>query len=199
MIDKPYSAACDNNREPILSVISELFADCESVLEIGSGTGQHAVYFAESLPHLQWHTSDCKEHHHGIKMWLDEAKLRNTHYPLELDVAVNTWPDLYVDTVFSANTAHIMHWHEVEMFFRGVGALLPDNGIFVLYGPFNYDGKYTSESNARFDQWLKERDLGSGIRDFEEVNELAEHAGMLLRQDYKMPANNRILYWQKQC
>lgn len=196
-MDKPYSTACDKNREPILSVIRGLFEKCHHVLEVGSGSGQHAVYFAELLPHLQWHTSDRVEHHKGISLWLDEAGLSNAHHPLELDVASSIWPNLTVDAVFSANTAHIMHWFEVEKFFEGVGCLLQAGGLFVLYGPFNYRGKYTSDSNARFDDWLKARDKESGIRDFEALDKLADMNGMELKDDYQMPANNRILCWQK--
>ena len=197
MSAKPYAAACDKNREPILSVIRLIFADCRSVLEVGSGTGQHAVYFADKLPHLQWHTSDCQQYHGGIKAWLDEAGLANVHYPLVLDVAKSDWPDWHMDAVFSANTVHIMHWHEVKAFFQGVGAMLPVGGAFVLYGPFNYGGHYTSDSNARFDAWLKLRDPHSSIRDFEKLDKLAANADMILQEDYKMPANNRILHWQK--
>ena len=196
-MNKPYSSACDNNRDPILSVIGPLFADYRAVLEVGSGTGQHAVYFAKKLPHLQWYTSDREENHSGIQLWLDEAGLDNVHAPLSLDVMRNAWPDLCVDAVYSANTAHIMHWDEVKKFFAGVGQFLPAQGLFVLYGPFNYDGRYTSESNERFDGWLKSQDKLMGIRDFADLNALAETAGMLFVEDYTMPANNRILCWRK--
>jgi len=194
---KPYSESCDQNREPILAVIGPLLQDARSLLEIGSGTGQHAVYFARALPHLVWHTSDCLEYHPGIRLWLEEAALANTRPPLQLDVARSDWPELEVDAVFSANTAHIMHWHEVAAMFAGVGRLLPTGGRFLLYGPFNYHGRFTSDSNARFDQWLKARDPGMGVRDFEALSQLAEEAGLQLRQDFEMPANNRILYWQR--
>lgn len=194
---KPYSESCDQNREPILFVIQPLLKDCSSVLEIGSGTGQHAVYFAERLPHLTWHTSDCVEYHPGIQLWLDEAGLANTRGPIDLDVSASTWPQLTIDAIFSANTAHIMHWPDVEALFRGAGELLSSGGLFLLYGPFNYGNQYTSDSNARFDGWLKQRDPESGIRNFEDLNSLAEHAGMRLEHDYEMPVNNRILYWMK--
>jgi len=194
---KPYAESCDENRAPILSVIQPLLKDCSSVLEIGSGTGQHAVYFAGKLPHLVWHTSDCANYHTGITMWLQEAGLENTPAPLELNVATSAWPEQGFDAVFSANTAHIMHWPDVEAMFAGVGSVLSSGGRFFLYGPFNYDNHYTSESNARFDNWLKSRDPDSGIRNFEELDQLAKRAGMLLKHDYEMPANNRILYWEK--
>ncbi len=195
---KPYAESCDQNREPILSVIQPLFADRRRVLEIGSGTGQHAVYFAAAMPHLTWYTSDCAEYHGGIRLWLEEAALPNVRAPLQLDVARSVWPDLAVDAVFSANTAHIMHWPEVEAMFAGVGRLLPADGLFVLYGPFNYHGRFTSDSNARFDGWLKARDPAMGVRDFAALEQLAGAAGMVLFQDYPMPANNRILCWRKQ-
>lgn len=196
---KPYSEACDRNGAPILAVIQPLLSGCRALLEIGSGTGQHAVYFAERMPHLLWHTSDREENHAGIRSWLAEAGAANLRSPLSLDVSQSSWPTPAVDAVFSANTAHIMHWDEVEAMFAGVGRLLPDGGMFLLYGPFNYNHAYTSESNERFDGWLKARDPLSGIRDFEDVDRLARRAKMALRDDFAMPANNRLLHWQKQA
>ncbi len=194
---KPYAESCDQNRTPILTVIEPLFARCSNVLEIGSGTGQHAVFFARKMPHLTWHTSDQAPHHEGIQLWLDEAGLPNTRHPLLLNVGQPAWPSQQVDAVFSANTAHIMHWHEVEALFSGVAELLPENGLFALYGPFNYNGCFTSDSNASFDDWLRARDPESGIRDFEAFEALAHKGGMVLLNDYEMPANNRILCWIK--
>jgi len=193
---KPYSESCDQNREPILRVIQPLLADRRGVLEIGSGTGQHAVFFARQMPHLIWHTSDRVENHPGIRLWLDQASLPNLRTPLPLDVARDPWPEIGVDAVFSANTAHIMGWPDVQAMFRGVGRVLPTGGLFLLYGPFNYAGAYTSDSNARFDQWLKGRDPDSGIRDFEALDQQAREAGMRLHDDFEMPANNRILCWR---
>lgn len=193
------SVACERNRLPILKVIEALLADSNAVLEIGSGTGQHAVFFAEKLPHLTWYTSDLVENHDDILAWIDHAGLHNVESPLVLDVMQEQWPEINVDAVFSANTAHIMHWQAVEKMFPAVGRLLPPGGRFMLYGPFNYQGRYTSESNAQFDCWLKARDPESGIRDFEKLDRLATAAGMLLEDDYEMPANNRILYWRKEA
>ncbi|MDP2028312.1 MAG: DUF938 domain-containing protein [Thiobacillus sp.] len=197
MIDKPYSESCEQNREPILAVLKQAFADCSQVLEIGSGTGQHAVYFGADLPHLRWQTSDVPAHHPGIRAWLDEAALPNVLPPLELDVSQRHWPSGRYDAVFSANTLHIMGWPEVVRFFEGVGAVLAPGGVLVVYGPFNYNGQFTSESNARFDGWLKARDPASGVRDFEAVNALAQAQGLILQQDIAMPANNRSLVWQR--
>lgn len=196
-MNKPYSESCDQNRDPILAVLQPLFDNCKEVLEIGSGTGQHAVYFAKKMSYLNWHTSDTRENHQGIQRWLNDAALPNTRPPLELDVSHSEWPRIKFDAVFSANTAHIMCWPMVEDFFTGVGYMLGTEGLFVLYGPFNYNGRFTSESNARFDLWLKARDPQSGVRNFEDLNQLANNAGMQLKKDYEMPANNRILCWQK--
>ncbi len=196
-MNKPYAESCEQNRGPILTVIKPLLEECSSVLEIGSGTGQHAVYFAEQMPHLVWYTSDCNRFLPGINLWLDDAELENVKRPVELDVSRSIWPRLQVDAVFSANTVHIMHWPDVEALFAGVGEILHEGGVFLLYGPFNYDGAYTSLSNENFDRWLKNRDRYSGIRDFEELDRLARLAGMYLASDIDMPANNRILYWRK--
>ncbi|WP_296894429.1 DUF938 domain-containing protein [Thiobacillus sp.] len=196
MIDKPFSESCVQNRDPILAILRPLFADRRHVLEIGSGTGQHAVYFAADLPHLVWQTADVPQHHPGIQAWLEKAALPNVLPPLALDVNDSAWRSGRYDAVFSANTLHIMGWPEVERFFAGVGAVLEAGGILAVYGPFNYGGRYTSESNARFDAWLKARDPASGVRDFEAVDALARSQGLVLQQDIAMPANNRTLVWR---
>lgn len=194
---KPYAASCDENREPILAVLKPLLTEHKSVLEIGSGTGQHAVYFGEQLPYLTWQTSDQLEYHQGINAWLQDAQLPNVLAPLVLDVRQVAWPKLQVDAVFSANTLHIMSWAAVQACFAGVGSLLAANGLFIVYDPFNYGGQFTSASNARFEQWLKQRDPESGIRNFEDLQVLATKAGMELQADYEMPVNNRVLVWRK--
>jgi len=195
--DKPFAESCVQNRDPILAVLRELFADRGHVLEIGSGTGQHAVYFGAGLPHLRWQTADVTPHHAGIHLWLAEAGLANVLPPLALDVNETAWRNGRYDAVFSANTLHIMSWPEVEKFFEGVGEVLEAGGILAVYGPFNYNGAFTSESNARFDAWLKARDPVSGVRDFEAVDALARAQGLRLQQDIAMPANNRTLVWRK--
>jgi cyclopropane fatty-acyl-phospholipid synthase-like methyltransferase len=194
---KPFSEACEQNKHPILVVLQQYFADVQSVLEIGSGTGQHAVFFAAQLSHLQWLTSEVTELHAGIRAWLDEVDLPNVSQPLALDVNQANWPVDQVDAVFSANTVHIMGWPSVENMFAGIGRVLQTEGVFCLYGPFNYEGNYTSDSNARFDMWLKQRDSRSGIRDFEALNILAQQHGMAFLADHVMPANNRTLVWEK--
>jgi cyclopropane fatty-acyl-phospholipid synthase-like methyltransferase len=195
---KPYVASCESNRGPILGALRVVLAGKTRLLEIGSGTGQHAVYLAPEFPGLIWQTSDLAKAHPGIRAWLAEAGLANVLPPLALDVCKDQWPTGRYDAVFSANTAHWMSWTEVRCLFSGVGSVLEAEGVFCLYGAFNYRGDYTSESNARFDRWLRARDPSSGIRDFEAVDELAREAGLILEKDYEMPANNRMLVWSKQ-
>lgn len=195
VMNKPYSESCDQNREPILSVLKPLLSTHQTVLEIGSGTGQHAVYFAKHMPHLNWLTSDCKPYLQGIKLWVDESALDNVKPPFELDVTT-VWPDISADCIFTANSIHIMSNDDVIELFNGVGHCLTGGGLFICYGPFNYNQSYTSESNARFDIWLKTRDKNSGIKHFETISELASRAGLNLINDLEMPANNRILVWK---
>jgi SAM-dependent methyltransferase len=196
-MSKPFSEACEQNKIPILNVLRQTFADRRAVLEIGSGTGQHAVYFAAQLPHLQWYASDIAENHPGISAWMADYPGDNLLGPLELDVNQAPWPQLEVDAVFSANTVHIMHWPAVERMFAGVGERLSPGGVFCLYGPFNYHGEYTAESNQRFDQFLRARDPDSGVRDVDDLDTLAEKHGLELRDDFAMPADNRLLCWIK--
>jgi len=197
MTDKPFSESSEENREPILAVLREVFADCHKVLEIGSGTGQHAVYFGIELSHLCWQTADLPRYHAGIRMWLDEAALPNVLAPIALDVNHSDWLEGRYDAVFSANTLHIVSWPEVEKFFAGVGKVLQPGGVLAIYGPFNYNRQFTSPSNARFDQWLKNRDPASGVRDFEAVDALARAQDLVLLKDVEMPVNNRTLVWRR--
>ena len=194
---KPYSESCDQNRAPILEMLRHELVGRSRLLEIGSGTGQHAVYFAPEFPDLLWQTSDVAGAHEGILVWLRDAGSANILPPLALDVCRDRWPASRYDAVFSANTVHIMAWPEVECLFAGVGRTLEAGGVFCLYGPFNYEGRYTSASNERFDEWLKQRDPASGIRDFEQLQALARAAGLKLKGDYEMPVNNRTLVWVK--
>ena len=197
MADKPFSQACDNNQQAILAILERVFAQAQQVLEIGSGTGQHASYFAPRLPQLIWQTSDQAEYHPGINAWLDDASATNLRRPLVLNVDMPEWPIAKVDAVFSANTCHIMGWASVVNMFSHLADVLTAGGTLAIYGPFNYEGEFTSPSNANFDQWLKQRGAQQGIRDFEAVNKLASAAGMTLLEDNAMPANNRLLVWRK--
>jgi cyclopropane fatty-acyl-phospholipid synthase-like methyltransferase len=195
---KPFSPASERNREPILEILKQQFADRRRVLEIGSGTGQHAVHFAAAMPHLRWQCSDRPNYLPGIRQWLGEEALPNTPEPLALD-ANDDWGrlNLRFDAVFSANTLHIMSWPEVEHFFGQLPMVLDRDAKLAIYGPFNYGGQFSSESNAAFDAGLKAEKPWRGIRDFEAVNALAEGLGFTLVHDYAMPANNRCLVWQR--
>jgi SAM-dependent methyltransferase len=197
MSAKPYSEACDQNKEPILAVLTQVLPDSGELLEIGSGTGQHAAYFPRHLPALMWQPSDVAQHLPGIRAWCEEAGLANVRAPVELEVCQPDWPARQVDAVFSANTAHIMSWPQVQCMFAGVGRVLASGGCFCLYGPFKYEGRHTSASNERFDAWLHARDPLSGVRDFEALSQLAADAGMTLIEDYAMPVNNRTLVWRR--
>jgi SAM-dependent methyltransferase len=160
------------------------------------GTGQHAAYFAPALSHLTWQPSDRAENLPGIRLWREEAQTPGLHEPIELDVD-RPFPPLNVDAIFSANTCHIMSWPQVERFFASVGALLPPGGVLALYGPFHYDGRATSPSNAEFDAWLRKRDPASGVRNFEDIRALALRHGLALEEDNAMPANNRLLVFRR--
>jgi SAM-dependent methyltransferase len=197
MDDKPYSAACERNREPILAVLRDFFADRRRVLEIGSGTGQHAVHFAAALPQLVWQASDRAENLPGIGRWLAEAALPNTPAPLPLDAAAGPWPAARFDAVFSANTLHIMSWPEVEACFAALPAATEPGAKLAIYGPFNVGGAFTSESNAAFDAALKARSPAMGLRDVAAVDALAAAAGFALQADLAMPANNRLRLWRR--
>jgi len=195
-VEKPHSPACERNREPILGVLRAHFADRRHVLEIGSGSGQHAAHFAAALPQLSWQSSDRAEHLPGIRAWLDEAALPNTPAPLEFDVN-DAWPSGPFDAVFSANTLHIMAWVEVQRLFAQLPAVTTGDAVLAIYGPFNYRGRYSSDSNAAFDQSLKARGAHMGIRDAEAVDALAAAAGFALVDDVAMPANNRCRVWRR--
>lgn len=195
---KPCSPASERNKDAILEVLARLLRNNIRVLEIGSGTGQHAVYFAQHLPHITWLTSDRLDNHEGIKAWIADANVANVVNPVELDVSMAAWPKIDADAVYSANTAHIMSWSEVGHMFEGVGGLLSRGGLFCLYGPFNYGGRFTSNSNRAFDQSLKSQHAHMGIRDMDDLGRLADGNGLVLSEDREMPANNRILVWKKQ-
>jgi cyclopropane fatty-acyl-phospholipid synthase-like methyltransferase len=195
--DLPYSAACERNRDPILAVLRVHFADRGHVLEIGSGTGQHAVHFAAAMPQLIWQASDRTENLPGIRCWLAAAALPNTPPPLTFDVAAGPWPAQEFDAIFSANTLHIMSWAQVEALFADLPTIATATAKLAVYGPFNYGGAYTSASNAAFDRDLKMRAPQMGIRDFEAVDALANAAGFSLVADVAMPANNRTLVWRR--
>ncbi len=197
MPDKLFSEYAERNGGPILEVLRTEFAASRRVLEIGSGTGQHAVRFAREMPHLRWQTSDCYENHNGIASWVNSAKLRNLLPPLALNLLTDADPAGSWDAVFSANTAHIMGVTAVEKMFAIVGRLLVDGGVFCLYGPFRQGGKFNTESNAAFHETLRSRDPEMGIRHLESLDELGSANDLARVRLYAMPANNHIAVWIK--
>ena len=197
---KPFSASSDNNKTPILAALRDVLGDAQRVLELGSGTGQHAVHFGAALPGLHWQTSDLPANHAGIHAWLEEAALPNVAPPLTLDVNRQPWPVDAAgpfDAAYSANTAHIMDWPSVEAMFAGVSEVfsrLPAGaGVFALYGPFAYHGEHTSQGNRDFDRQLRSGGGGMGIRDIDDITALAVRVGLHLADDLTMPVNNRLL------
>ncbi len=192
----PHAPACDENREPILAVLAQEFAEPGLVLEIGSGTGEHAVWFSPRLPHLTWQPSDRAERLAGIEQWLKAEPASNLRPVLELDVATTPWPVAHTDYLFSANTAHIMPWPVVEQLFVGVAEVLRGGGRFCLYGPFRR-GEAIAQSNVEFDHYLKQRDPAQGVRDLDDLERLAQAVGLRLVASHTMPRDNLTLVWTK--
>lgn len=195
---KPFSSSADENKHVILEALQPLLKDQQTLLEIASGTGQHAVHFGQALPHLIWQTSELAENIPGILQWLKEAQLANVLAPIELNVSEeHHWPKTAFDAVFSANSFHIMSQAQVSDLFTHLPRILNEQALLMIYGPFNIDGRYTSESNAQFDCWLKQRNPQSGIKDKDWCNSLAAQAGLQMIHDITMPQNNRILVWRQ--
>lgn len=197
MSEKPFAPACERNAPHIYEILQKHLSDDASILEIGSGTGQHAVYFAQQGRNWHWQCSDRAEYLPGIRDWLNEIPGKPLPEPLELDVFSPRWPQQSFDAVFSANTLHIMPWEGCVALFSRLADRIKAGGKLLVYGPFNYAGEYTSPSNAQFDVWLKQTAAHQGIRDFEAVDALAQKAGLKLLNDHDMPANNRLICWQK--
>ncbi len=195
--DLPYSQACENNKSPILSVLNQAFANCQQVLEIGSGTGQHAVYFASQLAHLSWQSSDQHCNLPALAERIRRAALANLPLPLALDISDDSAPAQRFDGIFTANTLHIISWPLVKRLFRRLDEFAAQEATLCIYGPFNYQGEFTSVSNQAFDASLKSRDPAMGIRHSEDILQLAAAQGFLLQQDIAMPANNRLLWFKR--
>jgi len=192
-----FSQPAENNKVDICDRLCDILTHSSHLLEIGSGTGQHAVYMAARLSHLIWQTSDLRDNLENVSARLDLEAPENVRLPIELDVSSHPWPVTSCDVIYSTNTVHIMSWAHVEHLFQGVGATLEQGGFLILYGPYKYNGNFTTPSNQRFDQWLKDNDPTSGIRDFEAVDELAQDQGLELQHDFAMPANNQLLMWKR--
>jgi len=196
MPNLPFSEACERNREPILEALGQVFPARGRVLEIGSCTGQHLVFFAPSFPEICWQPSDQLEYLEGLSARIRLEGSPNILEVIELDVT-KEWPGQAFDAVYSSNTAHIMSWESVCAMFTGVGDCLLPGGVFCLYGPFNEGGRFTSASNEEFDRSLRARDPAQGIRDLEALESLALGQQMKLQQQFRLPANNCLLVFQK--
>jgi hypothetical protein len=194
----PFSEACERNKGPILEVLRSVFADRSHVLEIGSGTGQHAVHFAAHLEHLIWHPTERLSALPELTARIQAEGRRNLRQPTVLDVRQSVWPLRTVDAVFTANTLHILSWPEVSAMFNGIGGTLAPGGVVCIYGPFRYAGRYTSPSNLEFDRVLQARDPDSGIREIHDLNALASGFGLRLDADHDLPAHNRLLVFMKE-
>lgn len=194
---KPFSQACENNKNPIFSVLAGKLANVSTLLEIGSGTGQHAIFFTERLTHLTWQTTDQGEYFPQLQQLI--ARHDSTQLPksLVLDVNQEKWPVESCEVVFTANSLHIMSWLSVQKLFRGVDKHLQKDGDFYIYGPFNYQGEFTSDSNKGFDLRLKASNAERGIRHFEDIKQLADNLSLEFLDDFTMPANNRLLHFRK--
>ncbi|MCS5709749.1 DUF938 domain-containing protein [Candidatus Berkiella cookevillensis] len=196
-MNKQFSPACDRNKDSILEILRSLLKDKSMIFEIGTGTGQHAVFFSKNLSHLQWQTSDLIHNHANIKMWLEEAKLSNVLPPVIFDASIDKIPSHDYDAVFTANTFHIMAWPQVCCCIEKVGQCLKKKGLFIIYGPFNFNGQYTSLSNECFEQQLIDKNPNMGIRNFEDITQHCLTSQMRFIEKYPMPANNFILVFQK--
>jgi len=197
-MDKPFIPAAENNKRAILAAARGWLEGVGRVLEIGAGTGQHAVHFAAALPHLVWQPSDLAPNLPGIRAWIADAALPNVLPPVALDVGTRPWPEIGFDALYAANLVHFMAWSSVMALFAEAGARLPPGAPLLLYGPFNYGGRYLSEGNRRLDAWLAGHDPAFAIRDFEALDELAVRHGLDLCEDAALPANNRLLVWRRQ-
>ena len=197
-MEKPYSAACDNNKGPILEVLKQYITpENRKLLEIGTGTGQHAVFMAREFPHIDWITSDRAQNHEGIKQWLTEARVNNLKGPIQFAIGKDEFPRNSFDLVFNSNTFHSMSWKECKTLMKMLGNRLREGAQVFIYGPFNYNGTFTSESNRDFDGLLKARDPQSGIRSFEDVDANMKKNGFAFCKDHEMPANNRLLVYTR--
>lgn len=197
MQEKPFSPACQRNQEPILELLKQVIKETEhtTLLELGSGTGQHAAFLAENFPFLKWICSDMKDKHDGIQAWINDCK--NVEGPIEIEIGKTSKLPENIDLVFTANTLHIMSWDFCQKLIELCSQSLKTNALVIIYGPFNYNGNYSSESNAEFDKWLKNRDPQSAIRDFEAIRDKMQKENFKFVNDFEMPANNRVLVFQK--
>ena len=197
-MDKYHAESTRRNRTPILEVLKKEIEGSKKLLEIGSGTGQHAVYFSKKLPQILWQTSDRSMNHESINYWIKRYNLKNLLLPLDIEIGVNekNINDIF-DCVFSSNTSHIMSLENVKRLFALVGKILNKNGKFFLYGPFKINLEFTTKSNEDFHEKLKAENKLMGLRDIEELDKYAIENNMQNHAFYEMPANNYLSIWKK--
>lgn len=196
-MNKPFAPACERNKQAILEVIQPLLLNKKALLEVGSGTGQHAVHIAKALPNLTWQTADLNENHAGINAWIADSYLTNVLSPITFDAALTKLPKASYDCVYTANTFHIMSWENVCRAIEQIGLTLIDEGVLIVYGPFKFSQQFTSTSDNKFDQQLREEAPHMGIRDYEAIIDVCEKCDIAPSQVIPMPANNFILTFSK--
>ena len=194
---KRFSQAAENNRKPILEQLKRFLTAPATVLEIGSGTGQHAAYFSEQLPLLTWQTTDLAINHESISAYVADCTHKNILPPLALDVCQRPWPVETIQVLYSANTLHIMPWQAVVAMFEALGNYLTKDAMVIFYGPFKYGGSFTTASNQNFDASLRSQDPNMGVRDIENIMALCEEIELVLVEDIAMPANNQLLVFKR--
>lgn len=193
-----FSPAADRNKEPILKVLKQVIRpQHRRLFEIGAGTGQHAIYMAPFFPDLDWTPTEREENLSVLAKAVHESLVPNIRQPHKFLVGPDDFANFTYDIIYTANTFHIMHWKECKTLMKQVSTRLQENGKVVIYGPFNYDGKFTSPSNEEFDKALRAKDPLSGIRAFEDVNKAMIKNGFELVKDHEMPANNRMLVYNR--
>ncbi|MGV6852684.1 MAG: DUF938 domain-containing protein [bacterium] len=197
-MNKPFAESCEKNKHVILDVLRQQIPDQKlNLLEFSAGTGQHAVFLAPHFPKLTWYPTELDEQIPGLLMWLEEYPYPTIQPPIRYQLGLDRWPDVQADIVYTANTLHIMRWEHVCLFIQHMGENLRKKARFIVYGPFNFDGQFTSESNRKFDQWLKSIESHRGIRDFEAIQTEMNKAKIQHLQTIAMPANNFILIFEK--
>ena len=193
----PFSQSCENNKGPILEKLKKILVTNKHVLEIASGTGQHATFFSNELRHLAWQPTEIPSQIRNLSLRLTASQSVNLLPAVELDVDQEEWGVPETEAIFTANSLHIISKESVKNFILKAGEILRKSGRLIVYGPFKYNQRFTSSSNADFDNMLRERSSDSAIRDFEWVCDLCESENLFLETDFAMPANNRLLLFKK--
>ena len=191
-----FSDACERNKIPILKVLNEEL-DSGTVLEIGSGTGQHSVFFSKEIPSIKWYPSDTISNFESLNAFVTNYQNNNLQTPFVIDITQDQWIDFKVDYVFTSNTFHIINNALLTYFFYQCSKVMKSNGKLIIYGPFKFDNQFNSPSNQTFDELLKASDPFSGLKNFEEIINIALKFNLIFSKKYEMPANNNILVFKK--